>query len=284
MITYHNLEDTISRWARDRPDVRALLVIGSRARENGPVDQYSDLDLVIYTTHPAAYDTDSDWIATFGEIWLSVRSRTGRGDREWLVLFAGGIKADFVIAQATKDKELAETLEQSVYADVFRRGVRVLLDKSSAKSSEVLHLSTPESRNLPTGTEFEFGVNRLILATARAAKFVRRGDLWRSQQQINIDVKQALLTLIEWHARVTRAVDNDVWYDGRFIETWADPRVVSTLPELFARYDRADLYETLTSTLGLAEWLAAEIASSLDETFPKPGQARALAWIRELLA
>jgi aminoglycoside 6-adenylyltransferase len=284
MISYQSLEDTILRWSVIRPDVRAVRVVGSRALENGPVDQYSDLDLVIYTAHPAAYDKDSSWIDSLGEIWLSVRSRTGQGDREWLALFSGGVKADFVIAEAATDAKLAEMLEQSSYADVFRRGVRVLLDKNGGAPSRELHLSAPKSRKLPTAVEFESAVNLLILDVARAAKFVRRGDLWRGQQQVNGEVMQALLVLVEWHAGLTSAAANDIWYAGRFIEKWADPHIVATLPNLLAGYDEVELHRALNSIIDLTEWMAKGIAESLDQTFPKPGQARALSWIRELLA
>jgi aminoglycoside 6-adenylyltransferase len=284
MITYQALENTIMQWATDRPDVRAVLLIGSRAQDNSTIDQYSDLDLVIYTTRPAAYDTDSNWIVSFGEIWLTVRSKTDVGDREWLVLFAGGVKADFVIAPSLKGKGLAETLEDSAYADVFRRGVRVLTDRSGAASSELLFLPVPQSRNLPTSVEFELVLNRMILATARAAKFLRRGDLWRCQQQISAEVRQALLVLIEWHARLTRPLDDDIWYGGRFIDKWADPRVAAALPGLFASYDEADVQRALASAVDLSEWLVTEIAVSLEDTFPKPGQAEALSWVRQLLA
>ena len=160
----------------------------------------------------------------------------------------------------------------------------MLLDKSGATSSEDLHLSAPVSGKLPTGIEFELEANRLILATARAAKFVRRGDLWRSQQQINVEVNRALLVLIEWHARLTRTAGNDIWYAGRHFETWADPRVVSAMPDLFARYNEVELQMALNSMIDLTEWLAMEIAESINKTFPNPGQSKALAWIRGLLA
>lgn len=283
MITYLDLEAAIARWATERPDVRAVLVIGSRAQKRNPVDQFSDLDLVVFTTHPGTYDRDAGWLPYLGEIWLAVRDRTGHGDREWLVLFEGGIKADFVIAPATRGQGLHDMLEQSVYVDVFRRGVRVLAYENSAASREGPQLDAPESRGELTEVEFELGVNRFILATARAAKFLRRRDLWRTQQQINVDVKRALLVLIEWQARSRRPDVADVWYDGRFIEAWADPRVVRSLPRLFAAYDESDLHEALIFTLDLSEWLMAEIARSLETPFPSPGQAGALSWIRDLL-
>jgi aminoglycoside 6-adenylyltransferase len=283
MITYQGLEDAISLWAREQPDVRAVLVIGSRAQEHSTVDQYSDLDLVVYTSRPISYDRTADWLSTFGEIWLAVRSRTGRGDREWLVLFAGGVKADFVIVPAVEGHGLTEMLERSAYIKVFRRGIRVLYDRDGAASGERLQLDRAQSEVKPTVDDFELAVNRLILATARAAKFVSRGDLWRSQQQINVEVRQALLTLIEWQAILASPADKDIWHSGRFIEAWADPHVVRKLPELFAGYDEADLRDALSSALDLAEWIAEEIAGSLELPFPAPVQAKALSWTRELL-
>ena len=45
------LEDRFVTWAKGRPDIRAAIVIGSRARRERPADAWSDLDIVFFTTN-----------------------------------------------------------------------------------------------------------------------------------------------------------------------------------------------------------------------------------------
>ena len=67
-ITYTQLEQDIGDWARTRPDLRAAIVVGSRARADHPADEWSDLDLILFAVNPAIYVSDTDWLAAFGEV------------------------------------------------------------------------------------------------------------------------------------------------------------------------------------------------------------------------
>ncbi len=48
------LAAAIADWAREREDVRAVLVVGSQARTHPPADRWSDLDVVLFVDEPAA--------------------------------------------------------------------------------------------------------------------------------------------------------------------------------------------------------------------------------------
>jgi len=84
-MNYKSLEDDIARWASVHDMVQALVVIGSRARNDRPADSWSDLDLILYVTDPHTFVHDTNWLAAFGEVWLQVLNFTGAGDPEWMV-------------------------------------------------------------------------------------------------------------------------------------------------------------------------------------------------------
>lgn len=46
-MNYETLEEEITRWARVEHNVQALVLIGSRAREDHTTDVWSDLDLIL---------------------------------------------------------------------------------------------------------------------------------------------------------------------------------------------------------------------------------------------
>jgi aminoglycoside 6-adenylyltransferase len=60
------LEERFVAWANTRPDIRAAIVIGSRARMERPADEWSDLDIIIFTTSPRYYLSSVDWLENIG--------------------------------------------------------------------------------------------------------------------------------------------------------------------------------------------------------------------------
>ncbi len=96
MDGYEALEARILAWAAAREDLLAGVVVGSRARMDGTADQWSDLDLILFTNSPQSYQQDSTWLGEFGELWAALLSHTGSGYPEWFALYAGGLKVDIV--------------------------------------------------------------------------------------------------------------------------------------------------------------------------------------------
>ena len=61
---YEPLMERITAWARGRDDVRAMALIGSRARRAHPADIWSDIDLIVLTAGPAdTYAAGIAWLA-----------------------------------------------------------------------------------------------------------------------------------------------------------------------------------------------------------------------------
>jgi len=56
----------LATWAASQPDIEAVALVGSYAR-NAATDS-SDIDLVILARDPERYLRDLDWIRNFGEV------------------------------------------------------------------------------------------------------------------------------------------------------------------------------------------------------------------------
>jgi aminoglycoside 6-adenylyltransferase len=273
--TYEQLETNIITWAHTRPDMRAGIVVGSRARTDHPADQWSDLDLLLFTTTPDAYAADPAWLAQIGEVWVPLFNVTGRGDPEWLILFAGGLKADFVFTAASAS--LQQAVDASPYDFVLRRGARVLFDKDGPPTP----LTLPElsSQINPMPDAFLAAVHGFLMEAGRAARFLRRGERWPAKMSCDGALKQRLLEMIVWHAQTRGDAGNDIWHGGRFLEEWADPRALEALPNTFAAYDTDDLWRALLATLDLFRWLARETAERWGYPYPTRTDQRMTAWL-----
>ena len=82
----------LARWAAGRPDVQAIALVGSRARN--AASPHSDVDIVVLSDDPAAYLADEEWARGLGvsalgspEAWGAVTSRRGE--------VASGLEVEF---------------------------------------------------------------------------------------------------------------------------------------------------------------------------------------------
>jgi aminoglycoside 6-adenylyltransferase len=247
-----------------------------------PADDYSDLDLILFSLDPSLYTATSAWLHELGELWIATLNYIGPGDPEWLALFEGGIKADLLFVAAESDRLPAQMLAALPYQDVLARGVRVIYSGASEHQESSFPSASVSKTDLPSEQIFEATVNNALFAAERFAKFVRRGDFWRSQTVAIADLRRHMLILIEWHAQFHAEMKLDTWYDGRFMEKWADARVLDSLRDLDFGSDSVDKHSALSKALKLIEWLATETAARLGYAFPTPGQSKAFAWLNDM--
>ncbi len=261
---FSRLETTIVAWAAGQDDIRAIVIVGSRARSNHPADAWSDLDLIVFTTTAAAYTADAAWLAAWGGVEAPALSLAGVLP-EWLVLMSGGVKVDVAIAVA--DGSLAEMLARFPFQDVLARGLRVLVDKT-ASHGHPLPPFAPRLPRPPSAFEFENACFGFLVAADKTARLLRRSDLWRAKMLCDGDLKSRLLTFLEWQAQAGHGLDEDTWYDGRFLVEWADPAALSALPATFAAYSGADLWRALRASTALFRRLATDCAAIWHLPFP----------------
>jgi predicted nucleotidyltransferase len=57
--------DQFAAWAATRPDIEAVVIVGSWARGNARPD--SDVDLVVIAAQPESYQRDLGWVSLFGD-------------------------------------------------------------------------------------------------------------------------------------------------------------------------------------------------------------------------
>lgn len=273
------LQQRIQSWAERRFDLQAVLVIGSLARGDGTADDWSDLDLCLFAADPSLYAADSSWFRSFGNVWMAALEFTTYRDPEWLVIYESGIKVDFAILPEDRTaRSLAELMARSPHANTLSRGARALIDNLPIHDHT---LPKPPTYRPPTQAQFESLVSGFWIDAHRAAKFIRRGDLWRAMTASQCDMRSRLLTLLEWHARTASGEAVDTWYGGRYLESWVHPRARQFLPLIHARYDADDMARALLVHVDLFRWVSHETARQLELTAPDDEQLHT--WIQDTL-
>lgn len=286
MLTYTDLIERLTAWAESTPDVRAALIIGSRARTDHPADEWSDLDLLVFARDPEQFIRSAEWATGIAATWLTFVERTGDGKTwERRTVYEGGLDVDVALNPADwLDGMILQGIPSDA-ADVIRRGVKVLVDKDG-QLAQILKLPLPSTTlfQKPTQQEFTNAVSDFWYHTVWSVKHLRRGELWWAKSCVDMYLKGLLQRMLEWHARATRGEGLDTWLRGRFLEEWADPRAVEGLSRAFAHYEVDDVAHALQATMDLFRWLEDETAAAWGYSVPREGEQEAAAAALRLLA
>lgn len=282
---YHTLLTRITDWSELRSDVRAALLIGSRARTDHPADEWSDLDILLFVREPQVFVNSAAWVSHFGTVLLTFVERTPDGASwERRVLYDNGLDVDFALNPAHWLQDIAARGMSPDVADLLRRGVRVLEDKDGFVAKiQQLPLTTAAPFCQPAESEFLNVVSDFWYHSVWSIKHLRRGELWWAKSGCDGRLKTLLQQMLEWHAHATKGAGYDTWLRGRFLEEWADPRAVRQLPATFAHYDADDIARALVETMNLFRRLAVETAEHWHYTYPSTADRAVTALVHQLL-
>ena len=249
-------------WGRRQADVVAVVLTGSRAREGGAVDPYSDYDIELFTDEPAKYE-GVDWVSALGPLWVCL-PQTSDGHPTRLCFFEGGVKADFTIVPAVA---LERMVERQSLSDLWQRGYRVLFDRTGLATR--LPIPSLERPVTPPATEHDYLDTHTVFwfEAAHIPRYLLREELWVVKFR-DFTMKQALLKMLEWHATAT-GDDPDVWHIGTNAKTWTSPAVWERLHETFARFDAADSWRALLATLSLFHDVSGDVAACYGFPYPR---------------
>jgi uncharacterized protein len=121
------LLEAATEWARARPDIAALALVGSYAREAARPG--SDVDLVVITSDPARYLDDLSWTTGFGAVSHHQLEDYGKviSVRVW---YADGLEVEYGI---TSEDWAALPLDEGTRA-VISDGMKVLFERGDILS------------------------------------------------------------------------------------------------------------------------------------------------------
>ena len=263
-VIIQQLENRVITWAESQPNIRAILVVGSRARRDFLADEWSDLDLMVFATHFESYLAHDDWLDNIGAVWVNLPFQTGDDDPERLVLFDGGRKVDFIFLAV---EELRRMVESGTLGDVYQRGYYILVDKDGLAAQLIPPSFSPPPYEKPSEQTFALAVDFFWYGAVYVAQQIRRRDLWIVKSR-DWMMKEQLLRMLEWHARAAHGWNHDTWHNGKSLSEWTDTQTWNDLQGAFGRFDAADSWQALLTTMGLFRRLATETASRLSYTYP----------------
>lgn len=290
-MTPHDFEARIVDWARQQPDVEALVQIGSRAQPKGDVDAWSDWDYHLIVGRSSRF-LNREWPAGIAHCWCSHYERTERGVVKVSVVFAGGFEADFVPLTAWQMKlvywAMARPGLRRLYPRALRRGIentrlvvgpgyRVILG-GRAWEARLAALATAWPVKDFSADDLHFHAAAFWRHAVWVQKKLARGESRAALRWQQVELTDHLYALLAEEARLAgraarpEARKAEQWLDARrlgqtVIETGTDPRTLAR-----ALLAEMDLFEEVCRSVagsrgfavpdysGVAAWLRAELA------------------------
>ncbi len=272
------LLDRIIAWARADANVVALIMTGSRARDDGRVDEFSDYDIEIIARDIAPLIDDDAWLRAFAPVMVYLPLRNDRWPTR-LVFYDDGTKVDFTLAISARVSEMIV----GGLDDLYQRGYRVLLDKDAL--TDALPAATgafPIARR-PSPEEFAAVVTEFWFEAAHIPRYILRDEPWVVKFR-DWTMKQLLLRMLEWHAITRTAEPVDVWHIGSHSGSWIDEETRDDLREIFGAFDAASSWRALLATTSLFRRLTSETAAALGIEDADATSARVSAYIASFAA
>ncbi|NGO71089.1 aminoglycoside 6-adenylyltransferase [Streptomyces boncukensis] len=248
-------------FAQRAEGVHAVVQTGSRAR-GSRVDSLSDLDIELVGPGTAALAGEDAWLEQIGPVLVALHLPNEEPDEPgWptcLAVFAGGRKVDFTLA----GPERLERLAREGLDDLYGRGYTVHLDKTGLARG--LAPSEPQAPRWepPDEEDFEDNQREFWFEATQVPVYAARGDLWPAALRL-AELRDLLLTMLEWHAKVRSGGAADTWHNGHHLAEWLAEPYRSRLPELFAGYEAADTVRALRALTEVYAEAAAEVGSAL---------------------
>lgn len=251
-------------WAKQQPEVRSVILVGSQTRIDHPADKWSDIDFQVFVTNPAPFLSSNDWVSMLGAVWLCLPYQQHNAEPERLVILEGGQKVDFHFFPIS---ELVDMVQKQSLQDVYHRGYEILLDKDGLAIKIPPCPYTPPPYQNPSPEEFLRNAEFFWFEALQVAKMLGRQELWaakRGEHQLIRRLEQVL----EWHARAISHGKQDTWHAGRFLLEWTDETTRDTLNDLYSHFTVVDSRHSLWAMICLFSRLATETAVLLGYNYP----------------
>jgi hypothetical protein len=271
-MTASEFESRIVEWARHRPDVTALIQIGSRVQGSGKFDALSDWDFHLITSRPGHY-YNTGWLADIAPPWCAHAERSLRGMIKITAVFEGGLEADFIplanwqmklVYWGMRHPELAGWMPNRMRSGILE--VRVILLNSG-------------HRVLIGGARWEKRLSALQATwegpRMSAAEFSRHNaafwqkSVWVAKKILRPEPRSAMHWLHKLMTdHVYALLEEEAWLSGRSArpealkaERWLDARRL-TQTAIVTAPDQSILARALLRQLDLFCELSASVATS----------------------
>lgn len=262
--------EQIIHWAKENPDVRAVLLTSSLVNPYAPVDDLSDLDIELVFENLKAYESDKAWINTFGKsISMIEEDETffeGKHAMK-MVLYEDHVKVDFKLYQKS---EFLKEVEKETLPDDWDVGYKVLVDKDDLTKN----LKSPTYQSImiqkPTEKRFQQLINDFWWDTTYVAKCLKRNEIFYAKfMSENVIRTDYLVPLLEWYIAGENGWNNITTNKhGRLFKKHLSTDLWQKAEATFSGSNLEENWNALFAYADLVHKLGTDLAKKINSTYP----------------
>lgn len=286
-MTDPEFEARVVAWARQTPDLEALVQIGSRVQAGATVDEWSDWDYQLLLRRPGLYQ-NRDWPGRIAPCWHAHYERTERGVVKLSAVFEGGREADFVLLTAWQMKLVCRAMRhpdwQAWYPPALRAGIHNLRLVARPGYRVILGGAVWERRYAAlavdwpqpgfSAADFDRHVAAFWRHAVWVAKKILRGEVRAALRWKHVELREHLYAMLAEEARLAGRKPRP---EARQAEQWLDgARLRQTAHQ--AGPDQSLLARALLAEMTLFREAGDHVAAQ--RGFPRPDCAAVEAWLR----
>lgn len=125
MNRYDELMKRLLAVCEAQPEIKAVIIFGSQAREISKADEYSDLDLIIACSEPQILLYENNIIGKLGKPVYSFVEDTFAGEKERRILFEKSLDVDMIVMS---EDSLVNLLKSHNADFILNRGFSLCYD------------------------------------------------------------------------------------------------------------------------------------------------------------
>lgn len=258
------------RWGKDHTTVRAMLLTSTRAIPDGPLDLFSDYDVILVVSDILPFYESRTWLDDFGEVLVLYRDPLklffGEEKFAYITQYEDGLKIDFTIWPV---ETIARIVAAPAIPDDLDVGYQVLLDKDALTAnlkppSYEAFLPTP-----PDGITYHRVIEEFFHETTYVAKLLWRDELLPAKHSLDNVIKlNYLRQMLEWQIGIENNWGVKTGAYGKGLKRKLDPETWSELERTYTGADIERNWIALFATIDLFRKVAVEVGDRLGYEYP----------------
>ena len=263
MRSYAEMMGLIMQTAQNDSRIRAVVLNGSRANPQAPVDCFQDYDILYAVRDIASFTDNHNWIYIFGDrIMLQMpeenRNPMRDGHFTYLMLFTDGNRLDLSLLPVEKFAELDERESASI----------LLLDKDSMikpyppASDMDYHIKPPREK------DYASCCNNFWWCSQNVAKGIWRDEWPYAMYMYDRVLRDELHDMIRWYIGVQAGFTVSAGKMGKYFKRYLTPAQYATYIKTYGPNDEGSLWKALFTMTCLFRDLALAVASSTGYPYP----------------
>lgn len=268
----------IEKVTQGDPNIRAVLLNGSRVNEKIKPDQYQDYDLVFLVTSLHPFSENPDWINVFGERLIMqmpnqvhLGEETANNEQEqitYLMLFKDLNRIDLTVSTINEKGFKLDSL------------TKVLMDKDGLFAEGITASDRDYWIKKPTQKQLYDHCNEFWWVSTYVIKGLLRGELIYAKEMLEIPVRRMFLQMLEWHIGVETQFSVNLGASRKFLHKYLSDDLWESVKRTYPGLDALSMWSSLKEMMVIFEQLEREVATQLGYNYRKEEVENVMAYLK----